>query len=263
MVEIPLLTVMIFVGLMILLGIALLGIIIYLMFRRSQNSEKTDQPLSSEIAAVSNMTQKTADSTQSMPEDNLDIERKEAVHNTTKENATEELPPMIPGYVPLITLVHRNEDGQLGIILPGKNHTAKRSELSEADVSRLTQTSQGLEKWLQKEENLIENQPLVNSTVSLPLFAEIEQKSFREKVEIEEKDNIMSMANQVNEVLQGMLASEQYQGPDIRLMDGLHGDLLIWVGATKYTAIDEIPDKAIVLLIRKAADYWTNTHYHR
>ena len=263
MIELSIQTVTILAGLMILLGLVSLGIIVFIVIRRLHNPEKADQEFSIKGSAISKVTQKADDSIQSALKRDLNTGRRNDDQVRAAVNEVAGLLPNVHGHVPLATLYRCIEDGKLAVLLPGKPSPAKQGELSEVQKSRLIQAKRDLEGWLQQEERLSENQPSVRSTVSKPPSAELKYNPGIVKVQIDEEGNPMSMASQVNEILQSMLVSEHYEGPEIRMMDGLHGDLLIYVGSKKYTAIDEIPDKAIVEFIRKAADYWTNTNYHQ
>ena len=261
MIELSIQTVMIFVGLMILLGLGFLGIIVYILIQRLRNPENADQNVEINDSTTSKQTQKMVDPIQSAVKFSPDDGRWNGDQERIGEDETEGFLPIIQGYEPLATLYCRLEDEKLAVLLPGKASLAKQGELSERENSLLVRTQKELGEWLRQEEKPAENLFPAISTVSLPTFTENKGKSFRKKAEIEEKANMMSMASQVNEVLQDMLASEHYQGPEIRMMDGLHGDLLIYVGSQKYTAIDDIPDKTIGEFIRKAAEYWANVNY--
>ncbi|MCD4753124.1 MAG: hypothetical protein K8R40_08645 [Anaerolineaceae bacterium] len=263
MIELSIQTVIIFIGLMILLGLGFLGIIVFIVVRQLQNPEKANQEFAMSGSAISKLIQKAGGPIQSALKRGLNTGRWKDDQVRVEKNEVEGLLPIVHGHVPLVTLYRRIEDEKLAVLLPGKTSPAKQGELSETENSRLIRTRKELEEWLKLEGRVTENQPSVSSPVSTPSFAEVKRNHSSEKVKNNKEGNTMSMASQVNEILQSMLVSEHYQGPEIRMMDGLHGDLLIYVGSQKYTAIDDIPDKTIGDFIRKAADYWTNVNYHQ
>jgi len=263
MIELSIRTVVIFVGLMILLGLGFWGIIVFIMVRRLQNPEEADQELAMNGSAISKLIQKAGNPLQSVLKRRSNTGWLKSDQVRVEVNEVEGLLPIVHGHVPLVTLYRRIEDEKLAVLLPGKTSPAKQGELSETEHSRLIRTKKELEEWLQQEERVIETQPSVSSTVSTPPFAKVKRNHSSVKVKTNQEGNTMSMASQVNVILQSMLVSEHYQGPEVRMMDGLHGDLLIYVGSQKYTAIDDIPDKTIGEFIRKAAEYWANVNYHQ
>ncbi len=65
-----------------------------------------------------------------------------------------------------------------------------------------------------------------------------------------------SLAAQIDEVLQEMLASTHLAGRGIRLMESPTQGVIVAVGLEKYEGIDAVPDEEIRELIREAVREW-------
>ena len=78
------------------------------------------------------------------------------------------------------------------------------------------------------------------------------QKEITQKVESEP----LSIAAQVDEILQGKLEASPLAGQGIRLMDLPNQGMVIMIGLDKYPDIESVPDDAIKELIRSSVAEW-------
>lgn len=147
MVELSIRTVMIFVGVMILLGLGFLGIIVFILIRRLQNPEKENQEFAMSGSTISKLIQKAGDLLQSKMGHGLNTDRRKDDQAMVEENEVEGLLPIVHGHVPIVTLYRCIEDEKLAVLLPGKTSPVKQGELSESDNSRLIQTKKEFEEW--------------------------------------------------------------------------------------------------------------------
>ena len=74
---------------------------------------------------------------------------------------------------------------------------------------------------------------------------------------------MVSIARQINAVLQNILLMENYGGPELYLTDNEQGDLVVVLGIEKFIGIDAVPDPAVAALIKRAADQWTDQNLTR
>lgn len=63
-------------------------------------------------------------------------------------------------------------------------------------------------------------------------------------------------ADQINELLQSRLESSSFSHRDIQITTGKDGGICIYVGAQRFTTVEEVPDAEIRALIQGAIDEW-------
>ena len=60
----------------------------------------------------------------------------------------------------------------------------------------------------------------------------------------------------IDEVLQKKLEDSPLAGKKIRLEEGTVGEVVVFVGAIRYSGIDAVPDEQIKAIIREAIAEW-------
>ena len=65
----------------------------------------------------------------------------------------------------------------------------------------------------------------------------------------------MSIVEQIDEILQRLLASTPFAG-QVRLREQVGGGIDIWVGAKRYTAVDEVAEAEVKAALRAAIAEW-------
>jgi len=65
-----------------------------------------------------------------------------------------------------------------------------------------------------------------------------------------------SIVGLIDDVLQKKLENSPLAAKKIRLEEGLGGEVIVYVGATRYAAIDDVPDDEIKAIIREAISEW-------
>jgi hypothetical protein len=270
MIEIQLETVLIFVGALILLGVGFLGLIFFLVYQRLRNP---NQPKGHSVKSSSSSARviKGIEAGQRF----LDDELSKVVNRSGKkpDSASPQVNdvPLLPDFQPLVTLFRNPVNQKLVVLLPGETKPALPQALNPIESERLAQAHADFDVWLHPQKTP-QNKPEKPQPISTPPTSPSTPiihlakpavpagGDWVKKTEPVEEKN-MSMASQVNEILQSMLVSDRYQGPEIRVMDGLHGDLVIWVGARKFIGIEEVPDPTVVERIRAAANYWADMNF--
>ena len=66
----------------------------------------------------------------------------------------------------------------------------------------------------------------------------------------------LSIVGQIDSILQLRLMNTPLAGKGIRLQESQQGNVVVWVGVTKYTSVDEVPDAEIKGAIRAAIAEW-------
>lgn len=66
----------------------------------------------------------------------------------------------------------------------------------------------------------------------------------------------MSIVAMIDEVLQAKLQSSTLYNRNIRLEEGSMGEVIVYVGANRYTGVDAVPDEEIRALIKSAINDW-------
>jgi hypothetical protein len=66
----------------------------------------------------------------------------------------------------------------------------------------------------------------------------------------------ISIVTLIDEVLQKKLASSPLAAKKIRLEEGSVGEVVVFVGAVRYSGIDAVPDESIKAIIREAIAEW-------
>jgi hypothetical protein len=78
------------------------------------------------------------------------------------------------------------------------------------------------------------------------------------KNEIRTPDQIksVSIVAMIDDVLQSKLPGTQFSGKGIRLEEGSLGEVIVFVGASRYPSVDAVPDHDIQALIKSAIADW-------
>jgi hypothetical protein len=78
------------------------------------------------------------------------------------------------------------------------------------------------------------------------------------KNEIKTPDQIksVSLVSMIDEVLQAKLSGTSFAGKGIRLEEGSLGEVVVFVGASRYPGVDAVPDADIQGLIKSAITDW-------
>jgi len=72
---------------------------------------------------------------------------------------------------------------------------------------------------------------------------------------VEKPAAAMSIVEQIDEILQRLLASTPFAG-QVRLREQVGGGIDIWVGAKRYTAVDEVAEAEVKAALRAAIAEW-------
>ena len=267
MIELQLKTVLFFVGAMVVIGVGFLGLIFYLVFQRIRNAnEPKGQPPAGRPSGVSSV-QKGIEAGQRLLDRGIDkvvskVEKKSAPEVSVNNDV-----PLVSDFPAVVTFYRNPVNQKLVVLLPGQTKPALAQGLDGHEMAQLTQVNVEFAAWLNPDKKPEPKQEIKPSVISTPTINQ-EPSGFANagewmtKVDKGEEKN-MSMASQVNEILQSILVSDHYQGPEVRLLDGEHGDLVVWIGARKYIGLDEVPDEFVVEKIRTAANYWADTNFNR
>jgi hypothetical protein len=78
------------------------------------------------------------------------------------------------------------------------------------------------------------------------------------KNEVKSPDKIkgVSIVAMVDDVLQAKIPGTPFSGKGIRLEEGSLGEVIVYVGASRYSGIDAVPDPEVQALIRSAIADW-------
>jgi hypothetical protein len=76
------------------------------------------------------------------------------------------------------------------------------------------------------------------------------------KSQAQPKQEPLTIVEQINDVLEKMLANTPDQKRGIHLMDNGNDGVLVWVGIEKFNGVDEVPYPEVQQLIRAAVAQW-------
>jgi len=74
-----------------------------------------------------------------------------------------------------------------------------------------------------------------------------------------EKPRAKTMVGQIEDILQEMIPQSNYAGQEIHLTEDPTNGVIVWVGALKFTGINNVTDEGIRSLIQAAVRRWENT----
>ena len=82
---------------------------------------------------------------------------------------------------------------------------------------------------------------------------------FSENVSRKVEPKPKTIVGMIDDVLQKKLETSPLQSRKIKLEDGPHGEVIVMVGAERYTGVDQVPDPEIQAIIREAIAEWDRT----
>ena len=85
------------------------------------------------------------------------------------------------------------------------------------------------------------------------------QMFFSENVSRKVEPKPKTIVGMIDDVLQNKLETSPLQSRKIKLEDGPHGEVIVMVGAERYTGVDQVPDPEIQAIIREAIAEWDRT----
>jgi len=172
-------------------------------------------------------------------------------------------------------------------------HQVQHVELEGKDLSvtdslpeqhkRLAELLKVLQKWVQYDEP-IRSAPVVAAAATvitapdaseLPLVVPAEPKEatkprldlakgaqmfFSENVSRKVEPKPKTIVGMIDDVLQKKLESSPLKSKKIKLEDGLHGEVIVVVGAEHYEGVDRVPDPQIQSIIREAIAEWDKSN---
>lgn len=97
----------------------------------------------------------------------------------------------------------------------------------------------------------------VNAVQSMPVAA-APISSVKPKAAVQ--PSAVSVAAQINEVLQTLLSTSSGAVPNLRVDESPTGDVRIWLDSQSYSSIEEVPNPTAAALLRRAADLWSKSH---
>ncbi|NQS92262.1 MAG: hypothetical protein HQ574_07610, partial [Chloroflexi bacterium] len=124
-------------------------------------------------------------------------------------------------------------------------------------------------KYLEKEKlprdilNVItisEEKPLQSESVIEPVIKEklgvIEPEPEEGEIEPEPEIKMLSVVDEVNEILQRKLHGSPLAGKGIHLMENHNKEIRFWVGLNSYNDVEEIPDSEVRQIIDESVREW-------
>jgi hypothetical protein len=176
------------------------------------------------------------------------------------------------------------------------DHQVQHVELEGKDVSvtdgtpeqrkRLAELLKVMQKWAPYNEPAqpaAPAAPVAAAAVSMaapaaaepPLVAAVEMKEetkpridlakgaqmfFSENVARKVEPKQKTIVGMIDDVLQKKLETSPLQSKKIKLEDGLHGEVMVVVGADRYVGVDQVPDPQIQAIIREAITEWDKSN---
>ena len=168
-----------------------------------------------------------------------------------------------------VLLFYQTPKGERQVWRVEKTHRRlRRGLLTRSDEEILEDCLYNLKNLLGVDEKAAENVPVVPpSSLVMPAPAAEPKPSRnvlhllgREKIVVEEP---VSMAAQMDTILQEMLKSLPGEPINLRIGESPQGDLRIWYQSKAYHGIEEVPDGEIQNLIRTAAETWLAKNANR
>lgn len=206
-------------------GLLLAGLIGFLVFYFSRSTKKTEvqdrtTPLSEVIQKDSNLS----------PEKEI---VKEISHTR------------------LVTLGRSIKDDKFAVLF-GDEWIRDASQLSFVQRNRLEKNLQEAQNWLGVESK--------KESVPTPKVKEVDSTDVVPPLvppkTAEKHKRQLSIVEQVDEVLQDLLASSPLKGKNIRLTELPNKGVTVWVGNEYYDGINAVPDEDVKRIIRQAVKKW-------
>ena len=265
MVEFPLKWVIIMAGAFLLLALGFGVLLVYLLVQRSAGKTNTDGG-----AAVSGADGKGFFSR---------LEDRIFDRRSRQTEAIVAPPAQGEANQRWLLLCRQPETEQLTLSLPGKEIILQKEMLSAEQLMYIKTMALGLQHWLgltqpkpiEKPAQIEMPMPAVtpsSTAIQTPNKAEpsnslLTRGIFSRRREVEEIKPMVSMAVQINAVLQNILIQERYSGAEVYLTDNEYGDLVVVIGSEKYIGIESVPDPVVAGLIKLAAERWTEQNLRR
>ena len=256
MIEFPLKWVIILAGAFLALAVGFGAILVYLLVQRG-NNKSPEQKAEGTPSGTSLL-------------DRIDDR---LFNRVSKEPATIVAPPVQGEEGQNWLLLYRQpESEQLTLSLPGNQIVLKPDQLTELQLLKVKSMALGLEHWLGLTLKKTAEKPAALQGASLPPAMPVDMAAassspsvsplltrsiFPSRGTVEVKP-MVSIAVQINAVLQNILLAENYAGPDLYLTDNPQGDLVVVLGIEKYIGIESVPDPVAAGFIKRAADRWSD-----
>lgn len=157
----------------------------------------------------------------------------------------------------------KNENGALTLDIDGTR--VNTNTLSDEQRKRLIEMLTLVRPWVDgKPVNIPIATPLSpDSPQPVPLSPVVSQSTTYPTIIAKEDRPAApagSIVSQIDSVLQTRLAGTPLENRGIFLAQSLDGGVIVYVGITKYTSIDEVPDAEIKTAIRAAISEWENKY---
>jgi hypothetical protein len=100
------------------------------------------------------------------------------------------------------------------------------------------------------------SEPKLQEPVQSPVEADAILKDIETEEEVEPKAKMLSVIDEVNEILQKKLHGSPLAGKGIHLMENHNKEIRFWVGLNSYNDVDEIPDPEVRQIIDESVREW-------
>lgn len=185
-------------------------------------------------------------------------ETKEGLDNTMVEMNAEEPEVEVgedtkegPDYTPQVTFGRFMSDEGFAVWFDDE-WVDDPAKLSIAQKNRLEKNLAEAQRWLGVEVNRVEE---VSVPVGKPFNRAVVPPLVPEKV-IEKHKRQMSILEQVDDILQGLLESSPLAETQIRLTEMPNKGVIVWVGKEYFEGIEAVPDEDVKHIIRQAVKKW-------
>lgn len=194
----------------------------------------------------------------------------EEAENEALEPPVEPMPPASPSLPPDETSlmdVRKDKAGQLHLQLEGQRLEA--ATLNPEQRKRIIAVLTQIRPWLEAPASAPKPaqpqavQPASARPAPLP-EARPGQPSKPAPPPAKEEDEAASaptsIVAQIDSILQTQLVGTSIMDKGIRLLESPEGGVVVWVGMSKFEAIDDVPDEQIKAAIRRAIATWENKY---
>lgn len=182
-----------------------------------------------------------------------------------EEDADLAAKPEIPGLEKAAVLYH-NAEGRLVTKLNGLTFNSVK-EMNPAAMETADALAREWFTWLGTQAPLqptpaavpTDDTALEELHLNTPAASKI---AARPRLPIEEEDKKVpeapkeSMIEQIDNILQDMLAGSELDDRGIHLVEGANMGVIVWVGSQSYQGIDQVADPVIAKVIKKAVGEW-------
>lgn len=107
---------------------------------------------------------------------------------------------------------------------------------------------------------ITEGKPLQQEPVLEPIIEKkpvvVEPETGESEIGTEPEIKLLSVVDEVNEILQRKLHGSPLAGKGIHLMENHHKEIRFWVGLNSYNDVEEIPDSEVRQIIDEAVREW-------